>query len=66
MAVVGGLSNSSISRLKDTQALISSDARKVKTAYLQIQMKPHRFFPAYLKREFAQRIYISYMKVGNV
>ncbi|XP_060746565.1 RAS guanyl-releasing protein 2 isoform X3 [Tachysurus vachellii] len=29
MAVVGGLSNSSMSRLKDTQALISSDARKV-------------------------------------
>ncbi|KAI5622332.1 RAS guanyl-releasing protein 2-like [Silurus asotus] len=29
MAVIGGLSNSSISRLKDTQALISNDARKV-------------------------------------
>ncbi|KAI4884655.1 hypothetical protein NFI96_017901 [Prochilodus magdalenae] len=29
MAVVGGLSNSSISRLKDTQALIGSDARKL-------------------------------------
>ncbi|KAK3524334.1 hypothetical protein QTP70_027957 [Hemibagrus guttatus] len=29
MAVVGGLSNSSISRLKDTQALISSDTQKV-------------------------------------
>ncbi|XP_685135.5 RAS guanyl-releasing protein 2 [Danio rerio] len=29
MAVVGGLSNSSIARLKNTQALISSDTRKV-------------------------------------
>ncbi|XP_066502542.1 RAS guanyl-releasing protein 2 [Hoplias malabaricus] len=29
MAVVGGLSNSSISRLKDTQALIGSDSRKL-------------------------------------
>lgn len=39
MAVVGGLSNSSISRLKDTQALISSDARKVKTtSHPHIQM----------------------------
>ncbi|KAG9340130.1 hypothetical protein JZ751_021849 [Albula glossodonta] len=29
MAVVGGLSNSSISRLKDTQALINSETRKI-------------------------------------
>lgn len=36
MAVVGGLSNSSISRLKDTQAHISSETNKVLEHFLDL------------------------------
>jgi len=36
MAVVGGLSNSSIARLKETQALIGSETSKVRTAREQL------------------------------